>query len=270
MAAAIQEREQRLIRSERLATVGRMAAQIAHEVRNPLSSIGLNAELLGDELVDRGDEPRKLIASIISEVDRLTEITETYLRFARLPRPKLERESLGDIVTSVVEMARGELAQDGVAVSVDVAAGLPDVAADEAQLRQALINLVRNAREAMSMSHARSRAAASGWRSRCASSRRGTSRCASPIPARASATPTSARSSTRSSRRRERGTGLGLALVHQIVVDHGGRIEVASPPGSGATFTLTFPARPAAPPTGQRLAPAARCAAALPRSPSRS
>jgi len=152
MAAAIQEREQRLIRSERLATVGRMAAQIAHEVRNPLSSIGLNAELLGDELVDRGDEPRKLIASIISEVDRLTEITETYLRFARLPRPKLERESLADIVTSVIDMARGELAQDRVALSVDVAAGLPDVAADEAQLRQALINLMRNAREAMSMS----------------------------------------------------------------------------------------------------------------------
>ena len=51
MAGAIQEREQRLIRSERLATVGRMAAQITHEVRNPLASIGLNAELLGDEIV---------------------------------------------------------------------------------------------------------------------------------------------------------------------------------------------------------------------------
>ena len=56
MADAIQEREQRLIRSERLATVGRMAAQIAHEVRNPLSSIGLNAELLGDEIAERGEE----------------------------------------------------------------------------------------------------------------------------------------------------------------------------------------------------------------------
>ena len=176
MAEAIQEREQRLIRSEQLATVGRMAAQIAHEVRNPLASIGLNAELLGDELVERGDEPRKrLVASIISEVDRLTEITETYLRFARLPRPKLERENLGAIVASVVEMARGELAQAGVAVSVDIAPGLPEVAADEAQLRQALINLVRNAREAMSGRGARR---GSGWRSPCASSRGAASRCA--------------------------------------------------------------------------------------------
>ena len=106
MADAIQEREQRLIRSERLATVGRMAAQIAHEVRNPLASIGLNAELLGDEIVDRGEEARRLVTSIIGEVDRLTEITETYLRFARLPRPKLEREDLGAIVTSVVAISR--------------------------------------------------------------------------------------------------------------------------------------------------------------------
>src|SRR6266540_1734068 len=89
MAGALQEREQRLIRSERLATVGRMAAQIAHEVRNPLASIGLNAELLGDEVTDNnggdGGEAKRLVGSIIGEVDRLTEITETYLRFARLP-----------------------------------------------------------------------------------------------------------------------------------------------------------------------------------------
>jgi two-component system NtrC family sensor kinase len=238
MAAALQEREQRLIRSERLATVGRMAAQIAHEVRNPLSSIGLNAELLGDELVDRGDEPRKLIASIISEVDRLTEITETYLRFARLPRPKLERESLGAIVTSVIDMARGELAQDGVALSVDVAAGLPEVAADEAQLRQALINLVRNAREAMSMSPR------AGGKRLDISVRE---QPAGQITVRVSDSGPGIGGADISKifdpffSTKERGTGLGLALVHQIVVDHGGRIEVASPPGHGATFTLTFP-----------------------------
>ena len=104
MADAIQEREQRLIRSERLATVGRMAAQIAHEVRNPLSSIGLNAELLGDEhRRSAATRPGGWSTSIIGEVDRLTEITETYLRFARLPRPKLEREDIGALVASVVD-----------------------------------------------------------------------------------------------------------------------------------------------------------------------
>jgi two-component system, NtrC family, sensor kinase len=234
MAEAIQEREQRLIRSERLATVGRMAAHIAHEVRNPLASIGLNAELLGDEIAERGEEAKRLVASIIGEVDRLTEITETYLRFARLPRPKLERENIGAIVASVVDMSRGELAQAGVDVAVDISPGLPDIPADEGQLRQALINLVRNAREAMSGASSRRldvsvREAAGRISIAIRDSGQGIvaadmSKIFDPF------------FSTK-----ERGTGLGLALVQQILVDHGGQIEVASPPGEGTTFTLTLP-----------------------------
>jgi signal transduction histidine kinase len=243
MAGAIQEREQRLIRSERLATVGRMAAQIAHEVRNPLSSIGLNAELLGDEVDGRGEEPRRLVASIISEVDRLTEITETYLRFARLPRPKLEHEDLGVAVASVVDLARGELAQARIALAVDIAPALPEVAADEAQLRQALINLVRNAREAM-MDAARGsvgdcpigqltiavRATAGRVSVSVGDSGPG-------IGAEDQAKIFDPFYSTK-----KQGTGLGLALVQQIVVDHGGQIEVESAPGAGTTFTMSFPA----------------------------
>src|SRR3954468_21793071 len=234
MADAIQEREQRLIRSERLATVGRMAAHIAHEVRNPLSSIGLNAELLGDEIAERGEEARRLVTSIIGEVDRLTEITETYLRFARLPRPKLDRENIGAIVASVVDMSRGELAQDGIEVTVDIAPGLPDIAADEAQLRQALINLIRNAREAMAGVVARRleiavRAPAEGIVITLHDSGPG-------IGAANMGKIFDPFFSTK-----ERGTGLGLALVQHIVVDHGGQIEVVSPPGEGTTFTLTLP-----------------------------
>ena len=236
MADAIQERERRLIRSERLATVGRMAAQIAHEVRNPLSSIGLNAELLGDELAPGADEARRLIASIIGEVDRLAEITETYLRFARLPRPKLESEDLGVIVRSVIDFSRGELAQDGIALSVDIAPELPELPADEAQLRQALINLVRNAREAMADSPVKRleigvRADAAAGRLTVQVSDSGSGidggdlgKIFDPF------------FSTK-----ERGTGLGLALVQQIVVDHGGQIEVESRAGRGTTFTIGFP-----------------------------
>ena len=234
MADAIQEREQRLIRSERLATVGRMAAHIAHEVRNPLASIGLNAELLGDEIADRGDEARRLVTSIIGEVDRLTEITETYLRFARLPRPKLERENIGAIVASVVDMSRGELAQDGVTVNVDIAPGLPDVGADEGQLRQALLNLIRNAREAMS---------GAAERRLDVAVREAAGRILITIhdtgPGIGAANMAKIFDPFFSTK--ERGTGLGLALVQHIVVDHGGQIEVASPSGAGTTFTLTLP-----------------------------
>jgi signal transduction histidine kinase len=249
MAGAVQEREHRLIRSERLATVGRMAAQIAHEVRNPLASIGLNAELLGDEIGAGDGEPKRLIASIIAEVDRLTEITETYLRFTRLPRPKLEREDLAAIVASVMELSRGELAQGGIAVVVDVEPGLPEVAADEAQLRQALINLIRNAREAMSTGRA---AAPPAGPKRLEVSLRGERgrvllRIRDSGPGIAAADMGKIFDPFFSTK--ERGTGLGLALVQQIVVDHGGQIDVESAPGQGTAFTIALPVAAAGDPS---------------------
>src|SRR5450631_157897 len=240
MADDIQEREQRLIRSERLATVGRMAAQIAHEVRNPLSSIGLNAELLGDELSTEADEARRMVASIIGEVDRLTEITETYLRFTRLPRPKLEREDLGSLVASVVAMGRGEIVQEGITLDVDIALNLPELPADEAQLRQALINLVRNAREALASAPTKRLgiSVVNDRPSGCLLIR--VSDSGAGIDQHDLGKIFDPFFSTKA-----QGTGLGLALVQQIVVDHGGRIDVDSVPGRGTTFTLAFPIRPA-------------------------
>ncbi len=239
MADAIQEREQRLIRSERLATVGRMAAQIAHEVRNPLSSIGLNAELLGDELPGEADEARRLVASIIGEVDRLAEITETYLRFARLPRPKLEREDLGVLVASVVDLSRGELLQAGIDLHVDVAPGLPEMMADEGQIRQALINLIRNAREAL--------AGAVTKRLSISAALAGDRLVLTIADSGAGIAPGDlAKIFDPFFSTKAQGTGLGLALVQQIVVDHGGVIEVDTAPGAGTTFRLAFPTREAA------------------------
>ena len=94
MAAAIDEREGRLIRSERMAAAGQIASHITHEIRNPLSAVSLNTELLEEELEaglegERLVEARKLCQAMRREVDRLTDITEEYLRFARLPRPHL-------------------------------------------------------------------------------------------------------------------------------------------------------------------------------------
>ena len=250
MAEAIQEREHRLIRSERLATVGRMAAHIAHEVRNPLASIGLNAELLGDEIADRGEEARRLVTSIIGEVDRLTEITETYLRFARLPRPKLERENLGAIVASVVEMSRGELAQAGVehhrrhrarAARRRRRRGAAPAGADQPGTQRARGDVGRRRARRLERLGARGRG--------------GGSRSPSTIRGRASARANMSKIFDPFFSTKERGTGLGLALVQQILVDHGGQIEVASPPGAGTTFTLTL-ARGRRRPTEISAAPA--------------
>lgn len=238
MAAAIEEREHRLIRSERLATVGRMAAHITHEIRNPLASLGLNVELLADEVGADNAEARKLVTSIGNEIDRLSEITETYLRFVRLPKPKLEQEDLGAIVTSVLEFAGGELTLAGVTWSIRVDPGVPEVIVDESQLRQAFLNLVRNAKEAMAgggrIEVEVARAEEGMVRLSIADSGAGISR------------ENLAKIFEPFFSTKAKGTGLGLALVQQIVLEHGGRIDVDCPEGGGTRFTLYLPAAKAA------------------------
>jgi signal transduction histidine kinase len=152
MVAAIRKARAELVHAERLATIGKMAAHITHEVRNPLSSISLNLELLEEELVDSGSEPEsmQLLAAIRAEVERLSQIAEAYLSAVREPKLKLEREDVGDLVRECHAFLRPELERAGLSTRVDVEPDLPAVDVDEAQLRQALVNLIRNAREVLS------------------------------------------------------------------------------------------------------------------------
>ncbi|MDB4967226.1 MAG: integral rane sensor signal transduction histidine kinase [Myxococcales bacterium] len=229
MASALDEREQRLIRSERLAAVGKIAAQITHEVRNPLSSIGLNAEMLEEETEG---EAKKLARAIVKEVDRLTEITEQYLRFARLPRPKLEREDLGTIVSSLLSFLRQELEGRGVRVEAHVDPSLPQVAADEHQLRQALLNLLRNAADAMVDGGQLTMTARQVDERTVELIISDTGEGITPEDLPKIFDPFFST--------KEGGTGLGLALTQQIIVEHGGKIEVSSEPGRGTTFIVSL------------------------------
>jgi two-component system, NtrC family, sensor kinase len=258
MAAAIEEREHLLIRSERMAAAGRIASHITHEIRNPLSSISLNTELLEEELGaldpaatgggDGGgaesaqrpsDEAKGLLRAIRKEVDRLTEITEEYLRFARLPRPRLEPESINEIFLDLLSFMRGELEARGITVERSLDPDLPTVEADENQLRQAFLNLLRNAGEAMS-----------AGATLTVSTRATEGRVAIRI------TDTGSGIDPEDLPRvfepffstKEGGTGLGLALTQQIVQEHGGTIEVESVAGRGTTFTIELPAQ--RPPSG--------------------
>ncbi len=240
MAAGLDEREQRLIRSERLAAIGKIAAQITHEVRNPLSSIGLNAEQLDEELAaidaPAAAEARTLARAIVKEVDRLTEITEDYLRFARMPRPRLEREELRAVLGSLLDFQRPELTQRKIALEVVV----PDVECpllcDEAQLRQALLNLVRNATEAMPgggrLAICLAIEGEVGYRLDITDSGAGID----PVHLANVFEPFFST--------KDGGTGLGLALTQQIIVEHGGSIAVRSEPGRGTSFTVRVPLPP--------------------------
>ncbi len=238
MGQAIQERSRELVRTERLATAGKMAAMITHEVRNPLSSIGLNTELLEEELAalppDRAPEAQSLCRAITTEVDRLTEITEEYLQLARMPTPRRQDESLVRVVQSVVDFVRDQLLTRGVRVELQLDDSGPSLALDEGQIRQAMLNLMRNAADAcaeendacisISVSHDDSftelviRDNGPGV---------DTDMLEHIFEAFVSS--------------KQSGTGLGLALTHQIIRDHEGSIEVDNAPEGGAVFSIKFP-----------------------------
>jgi signal transduction histidine kinase len=244
MGRAVDERERELVRSERLAAVGKMAAMITHEVRNPLSSIGLNAELLDEELAqvpgERGDEARTLLRAITREIDRLTAITEEYLSFARLPKPRLASASLAAVVDDLARFVREELLAMNVELIVEHAPDLPAAPLDEGQVRQALLNLIRNAAEALAASGGgghvwlRTRSAGHAVVVEVADDGPG-------IPAEVRDRLFDPFVSTK-----QGGTGLGLALTLQIVKDHAGALRVTPTPGTGATFTIELPASRAA------------------------
>lgn len=237
MGRAVEERERGLVRSERLAAVGKMAAMITHEVRNPLSSIGLNTELLEEELGDspNATEARDLCRSIHREVDRLTAITEEYLAFARLPKPKVAQESLNTMVGALVSFVREDLASKQVGLATELADDDPIGIIDAGQIRQCLINLVRNATEAV---------VAKGGGKVTLRTRRDGNRVAIEVEDDGVGIPTDVlpRLFDPFFSTKEGGNGLGLALTQQIVRDHGGDLDVTSTVGQGTTFTVRVPA----------------------------
>jgi two-component system, NtrC family, sensor kinase len=149
MVAAIARANTELLSSERLAAIGKMAAQVTHEVRNPLSSLALNVELLEEELGDRDGEASVLLTAVKLEVERLTQLTEKYLSLARRSRPDFQEEDLGAVVSEAVTSAQPELKQHQIRCQLDIESDLPPACLDEAQIRQVMLNLIRNAREAM-------------------------------------------------------------------------------------------------------------------------
>jgi signal transduction histidine kinase len=221
----------KLVRSERLAVMGRMAAHVTHEVRNPLNSIHLNAELLEDELTHEHAETKAILASIRREVDRLGLITEEYLKLARLPSPKLEAEDLSQLTREVLRFVQREMRE----AHIEVHERLEKtslVQADESQIRQTLMNLLRNAREAMPQGgviDVEVVQEAEGVVIRIADRGPG-------IPEEVRMKMFDAFYSTK-----ERGTGLGLPLTQQIILAHRGQIRCEDREGGGAVFVLVFP-----------------------------
>jgi len=237
MVAAIARANTDLVQAERLAAIGKMAAHVTHEIRNPLSSMGLNVELLEEELaaIPETSEAQQLLRAIKREIERLAELSEEYLRVARRPAPHLARESLSDLIREIVEFIRPELSKANVTCEIDIADSLPSVMFDEAQIRQALLNLVRNAREAMQPVGGRL------WL------RVQASRAGDGIDVVVDDDGDGIGEEVREKvfdpffTTKERGTGLGLAVTRQIVEAHGGTIACEPRDPKGTRFFIHLP-----------------------------
>ena len=230
------EVQDHLVHSERLATIGRMSAEMAHQVRNPLSAISLNLELLEDD-VSRishrmSAETRKLITAIQKEVDNLAEITESYLRFAKLPPFHMEKASVNEIVRDILVFSKPEIMRRQVKVSQCLQGDLPCVQLDRRQFKFALLNVLSNALEAMSP----------GGRLRMRTEMNGKG-VALMISDTGAGIPKEnlERIFEPFFTTKHAGTGLGLPLANRIIQAHGGDMMCESILGVGTTFTLVLP-----------------------------
>ena len=253
MVAAIARANAELLSSERLAAIGKMAAQVTHEVRNPLSSLALNVELLEEELGEQEGEVAALLKAVKLEVERLITLSEKYLSLARRSRPDFQEEDLGSVVSEAVASAQPELAQHEIRSQLQIQEGLPPAALDEAQIRQVMLNLIRNAREAMSEGGelvVGVRALGSG----------SSAPALDPAAAQAPATleisvADSGRGIDEQTRQhlfepffttKRNGNGLGLAITQEIVEAHGGKIRCERRDPRGTRFVIELPIRPPA------------------------
>lgn len=145
----ILQQQRELLQSERLAAVGQLSAEIVHEIRNPLNSISLNIDWLQEEIRSEGEEVGKSLSSISREIERLHQITENYLVRARFPAKNDARTEVHDLIREIIDFCAEEDRSRNIEVGLDLLDEELYVQTDRARLKQAFLNVLRNAREAM-------------------------------------------------------------------------------------------------------------------------
>ncbi len=237
----VRERTKQVVRSEQLASVGFLAAGVAHEINNPLATIAMSAESLESrihEILDDDNQQHAVIAGYLrmiqSEAFRCKEITEKLLDFSRTHPTKRENTELGELVQGVIEMV-GRLGRYQ-EKQIDFQAAGPIIApVNPQEMKQIVLNLLTNALESVEeggsvrirLARREGFAELSFADNGCGMAPEVLEHVFEPFFTRRPA---------------GQGTGLGLSITHRIVADHGGEIDADSPgPGQGATFRVRLP-----------------------------
>lgn len=229
----LEESFERAKRADRLAAVGQLAAGLAHEIRHPLASIEGAVNVLANR--DSPDELQTEFRGIIKkECRRLGGLLTELLDFARPREPRFRRLDVAASVEDAVRLARSSLATANVSIETSPAEHLPAVECDDEQIKQLLLNLLMNAAQAMP----------DGGRIVVSAKPEGRS-LALIVADDGPGIPEEMRTRIFDPffTTRESGTGLGLAVVHRIVSQHGGRIDVEQNGAQGARFIVRIPIR---------------------------
>lgn len=232
----LDQMQTRLSRAERLATLGQVAAGIAHEIRNPLVGIGSNASLLLDEF-EPSDARRSEIELILKETRRLDRIVNQIIDYARPRELAPVVFGLGDLIEESLKLMEAPIAAKRIAVTSMIAPALEPLHADRDQLKQVLLNLIQNAVDALPENGALGLSAMESLRGHergiaIAVTDTGHGIRAEELPHVFEPFFTSGK---------HKGTGLGLAICRNIVEAHSGDIQLISEPGKGTSARVWLP-----------------------------
>jgi len=235
---------QKLRQTDRLASLGHLAASVAHEINNPVSGVLNLGMLMQRILTDDGIPPeripefRKYLSQVVQETSRVGRIVSDLLSFSRRSKPQRAEADLNRIVKTTLSLASHKLKLGNVTVNTDLADDLPAVRCDSSQIQQVVLNLVLNGAEA---THSREE------RRLAVRTRRAQNGVAVALSVQDNGEGVRAENLSRifdpffTTKPEGKGVGLGLAVSYGIVEAHGGDIAVTSKPGEGATFTVTLP-----------------------------
>jgi two-component system NtrC family sensor kinase len=237
MMAELEKRQEQLIQSRKIASIGTLTAGIAHEVNNPINNISLILESLVEdgESMD-AEERRKLYQEAMDQADRTSEIVKNLLEFSRASHPRVEDVNIVEVVDKTARLLKNELSLHNIKFVKEVKAGFPDLRLDKGGLQQVVLNLFMNSIQAMED--------------------RGELKVIIgpadiPSEVRIDVVDTGPGIPPEylgqifdpffTTKKLGAGTGLGLSVSYNIIKKNGGRMEVSSPPGQGACFSIFLP-----------------------------
>jgi signal transduction histidine kinase len=247
MIRELEDHQEQLVQSRKIAAVGTLTAGVAHELNNPINNIVLTAETLQEDYAQLSpDEAQAMIHDILVQSERASEIVRDLLDFSRSERPEFESVSIPGVIHDTLKLVRNQLSLSGTQEEIEIPSDLPLIYGDRKSLQQVFLNLFINAIQAMP--------GGGSLRITASTVEHGPS-SPNTSPARhwvkVDVTDSGAGIDPKhlphvfdpffTTKDVGRGTGLGLSVSYSIIGKHGGLIEVHSRPGAGTTFTVLLP-----------------------------